>query len=484
MARQLIAESAVLAAAGGAAGLALAAVAVPLIAPLAPIPIPRLATARIDLVVVGAAVAMSAATALLFGLAPALRASRLDIRPVLHADARHTASGPTSWARQLLVGADVAFALVLLIAAGLMIRSIGRLLDIDPGFDPRGVLTMQLSMSGKAYASDAAVVAYGDRIIDRVRALPGVVDAALAGQVPLGGNIDRWGLHVDGRPPSADDPSAERYSVTPGYFALMRIPLRAGRLITDADRANTERVILVNERAARALWPDGGAIGHHVRIGGTDGPLYTIVGVVGDVHHVTLSAAPTFQIYTAQAQLTDSFLTLVIRSRGDLTALAAEARDAVWSVAHDVPVYAVAPLTTLVGNSVGSRRFVMVLLEGFGAVALLLTAVGIYGVVSYSVGERTREIGVRSALGASRRDIVRLVLGAGLRTIVVGLAVGVAVAAIATRFLQDSLFGVSPVDPLTYGAVTFILLASAILAQLLPVLRATRVDPAIALRQE
>lgn len=339
-------------------------------------------------------------------------------------------------------------------------------------------------MVGRAYRQDAAVVAYEDQMLARLRTLPGVEAAAVAGQVPLGGNIDRWGVHIEGRPHSANDPFAERYSVTPDYFAAMRIPLRRGRLIAESDRANSERVVLIGDQMARALWPAADPIGKRLSIGGFDGPWYTIVGIVGDVRHVALDAPPTFQMYTSQAQLTDSFLTVVIRSRGDLALLAPLARQAIWAVARDVPVYSTTPLTTLVERSIGPRRFVQILLELFGMVALLMTVVGIYGVVSSSVAERTREIGIRAAFGASCGDIMRLVLGSGLATVTGGLGVGIGLAFLTTRYLQGSLYGVSALDPITFTIVSVVLFVVAAAAHAVPAARATRVDPAVALRQE
>jgi predicted permease len=474
----------VLAVAGGGLGILLAAIAVPLLVQLTPVTISRLSDARVDLAVIAYGLGVSLATTIGFGLLPALRASRVDLSASMHGDTRRTAAAPTSTARRLLIAVDVALAVVLLAAAGLMIRSVGRLLGVNPGFDPDRVLTMQMSMIGSRYAKDEEVVRIGDEMIARIRALPGVTAAALAGQIPLGGNGDMWGFHVDGRPAGPDDPSVERYSVTPEYFSVMRIPLVRGRLITDSDRATSERVMLVGERTARRVWPDVDPIGQHVRIGGYTGPLYTIVGIVGDVRHEELAKPPTLQMYTAQRQLTDSFLTIVIRTTGDPTLVAAEARRTIWSIARDVPIYQVAPLADLVAKSVGPRRFVMRLLELFGAMALIMTAVGIYGVIAYSVGERTREIGVRTALGATRFEIARLVVGSGLAVVVAGLAAGSLVALAATRYLQSSLYGVSAADPVTFAGVAIVLLVVALLAQAIPVARAVRVDPAVALRQD
>jgi len=365
-----------------------------------------------------------------------------------------------------------------------MIKSVGRLLGVDPGFDPNGVLTMQISMLGAGYASGEAVVAKTDQIVGRLRQLPGVETAAAAGQIPLGGNHDGWGFHVEGRTAGAEDPSVERYAVTPEYFAAMRIPLRSGRLFAAADRAGAPAVIIIGEQTARVLWPGDDPIGRRVKIGGTEGEWRTIVGVVGDVRHRELAAPPTLQMYVPQAQFADVYLTLVVRASGDLGVLAGEARRVIWSVANDVPVYEVAPLSELVERSVGSRRFVMVLLDAFSAIALLMTAVGVYGVISYAVAERTREIGIRAALGASAADIVRLIVRSGMIVVGIGLAAGVAAALAATRLLQGSLYGVSATDPATFVLVAAVLVAVALVAQGVPIARALRVDPTEALRQE
>jgi predicted permease len=482
--RQLLAESAVLGVTGGALGVAVSAVIVPLLTRVAPATMSRLATATLDARVLGFSLALSLLTAFFFGLLPAVRASRIDLQGSLHADGRRTAHAPASVARRVLIAADVALAVVLLVGAGLMIKSVGRLIGVHPGFDADHVLSMQISMVGAAYAKNEAVLAKTNEMVDRLRALPGVEAAAAAGQIPLGGNGDTWGFHVEGRPTGPEDPSVERYSVTPEYFSVMRIPLKRGRLFTDADRASSEMVMIVGERTARSVWRGVDPIGQRVKIGGDQGPWYTVVGIVGDVRHRELAAPPTLQMYLAQAQLTDSFLTMVVRANGDLGTLASEARGAIWSVAKDVPIYQVAPLTEVVAQSVGPRRFVMIMLEAFGLVALLMTAVGVYGVISYSVAERTREIGIRAALGASSRDIVRLIVGGGMLVVALGLAGGMAVALAATRFLEGSLYNVSATDPATFVLVPVVLLAVALLAQAVPIARAMRVDPTVALRQE
>jgi putative ABC transport system permease protein len=482
--RQLMVESGLLALAGGLLGLLVSFVSVPLLVHLAPSTMARLAGARMDGRALAFSMGLSLATAFVFGLLPAIKASRVDLQRSLHGEARKTGQAATSVARRLLVGADVAMAVVLLVGAGLMIKSVGRLIGVNPGFDPDHVLSLQISMIGPAYAKDGAVVAKIDAILAQLRALPGVESAAAAGQIPLGGNGDTWGFHIEGRPIAPDDPAVERYAVTPEYFSVMRIPLRRGRLFTDADRGGTENVMLIGEQTARALWAGADPIGRHVKIGGDEGPWRTIVGIVGDVRHRDLATAPTMQMYLPQTQNTDQFLTLVIRAQGDPSRLAAEARRAVAAEARDVPVFQVAPLTDLVAQSVGPRRFVMVLLELFGGLALLMTAIGVYGVISYSVAERTREIGIRAALGAQPRDIVRLVVGGGLTVVSLGLAAGLVLALAASRFLESSLYNVSTSDPATFAGVAAVLLLVALIAQTVPIVRAMRVDPTVALRQD
>jgi putative ABC transport system permease protein len=482
--RQLMIENGLLALIAGAIGTALAVAAVPLLTRMAPTSMSRLSEAAVDARVLAFSFALSLGTAILFGLLPALRASRVELQASLHGGDRRAARVATTLSKRLLVAGNVAMAVVLLVSAGLMIRSVARLLQVNPGFDPDGVLTLQTSFVGGVYVDDKVVAARTAEMVARMRAMPGVISAAAAGQIPLGGDMDRWGFHVEGRPSAPDDPSVERYSVTPDYFAVMRIPLRRGRLFTDADRAGSENVMLVGEQTARIVFPDADPIGQRVRIGGTEGPFRRIVGIVGDVRHYELAAAPTMQMYLPQAQVTDSFLTFVVRTAGDPVGLAAPARTAIGEIARDVPVYGIAPLADLVERSIATRRFVMQLLELFGAAALLLTAVGVYGVVSYAVTERTRELGIRAALGASRGNIARLVLGGGLGLVSAGLAVGFLLAIAATRFLESSLFGVRATDPPTFAGVAAVLVAITLAAHAVPLARAMGVHPAAALRQE
>jgi putative ABC transport system permease protein len=486
--RQMLTESAVLSLAGGAVGVALAALTLPAVASLAPVNIPRLDRLEIDRVVLAFAAGLSLVTGLCFGLIPALRASSFRLREGLSVDSRGSVGAGSSRARQLLVVADLALALVLVTGAGLMLKSLARLARVDPGFNAERVLTLQFSLIGEAYREDAAVLQFIERTVERVRALPGVEAAAAAGQIPMGGNGDTWGFHIEGmmQPNPADDPSAERYSVTPEYFRAMGIHLKRGRLLTAADTASSTPVMVVSESTERQLFKGVDPIGRRVRTGdAASGPWRTVVGVAGDVHHSDLTVAAAPQMYLPQSQVTDSFLVLTIKSATrEAAALVPAVRAALRELDPSVPIYEVATLEELLARSLAQRRFVMTLLGGFAALALVLAAVGLYGVVSYTVAQRTREVSVRVALGASPADIMRLVLGSGMTTVATGLAAGVAAAAVLTQFLESQLYQVNALDPATLATSVLALTAIAAFAHWVPLRRALRVDPALSLRQE
>jgi putative ABC transport system permease protein len=485
--RQLLTESLVLALAGGALGIALAALSVGPLADMAPVSIPRLDSVRLDLPVLAFAVALSLLTGLAFGLVPARRGATPNLQHSLAAESRSTTGGGGR-ARRLLIAADLAVALVLLAGAGLMLKSVERLVRVSPGFDPHGVLSMQYSLVGTAYEEDAAVAAFTDRVLERVAALPGVHAVAAASQIPMGGNGDTWGFHIEGRVSanSAENPAVERYSVTPDYVRVMRIPLTRGRFFSPADQASAQPVLVISTGTARALWPGADPIGHRVRVGDPDrGPWRTVIGVVGDVRHTALDAAPTLQMYLPMAQVPDSFPVVTIRADGvDPQALTGPVRAILRELDASVPLYAIAPLAELVDRTVAQRRFVLHMLAAFALVALVLAAVGLYGVVSYTIAQRTREIGVRVALGARTGDIVRLVLGAGIKAAAAGIAVGVIGALAIVRFMDALLFEIEATDPGTLMAAAGVLAIVTLAAHSIPVRRALRIDPATALRQE
>ena len=486
--RLMLTESALLSLAGAALGVAIAAVLLDSLTTMAPVSIPRLDRVTIDGPVLLFTLALAGATGVLFGMIPALRASSFSLRASLASDSRASVGAGSNRARQLLMVGDIALAMVLLVGAGLMLRTVGGLMRVDPGFDPRGVLTLQLSLVGEAYREDAAVRAFQDRLLEKLRALPGVEGAALAGQIPMGGNGDSWGFHIEGRSQAnpAEDPSVERYSVTPDYFRVMRIGLRRGRLFTAQDSSTALPVLVLSETTATKLWPGQDPLGARVRIGGaTDTPWRTVVGIVGDVHHRDLAAPADLQMYLPQAQFTDSFLVATLRtSKAEPEALVAAARAAISDLDASVPVYDVAALDDLVERSFADRRFTTELLGAFAMVALLLAAVGLYGVVSVMVAQRSREVGVRVALGARPADILRLVFGAGLRTVGAGIGIGLLAAALLTRALESMLFQVATLDGISVAGAVATLAAVAMLAHYFPARRALRVDPACALRQD
>jgi putative ABC transport system permease protein len=367
-----------------------------------------------------------------------------------------------------------------------MLRTVAALTHASPGFDASRVLSLQFSLTGKAYAGDAPVRAFHDRVLERLRAVPGVAGAALAGQVPFGGVDDCWAFHAMGRMKAnpADDPCVERYGITRDYLSVMDIPVLAGRGFDDTDSPSSGPVILISQATARAVWGTADPIGSHVRLG--SGTRWrTVVGVVADVHHDDLTAPPVPAMYTPQTQLTDGYFTAVLKSAaGDAAALAGPARAVLRELDPSIPVYHVATLSTLVGRSAAQRLFVTRLLGGFAVVALLLAAIGLYGVVSYGVAQRTRELGVRMALGAQRRDVLRIVLSSGVLLVGIGVGGGLAAAVVATRFLGALVFGVSPVDPATFAGAAAVLIVVAVAAHWVPARRALRIDPARALRTE
>ena len=485
--RQLFAESLVLCAAGGALGFLLAGALQSALLRLAPVSLPRADQIAIDGRVLLFAGFASLAAAFLSGGVPALRASSGRLAGSLASVSRGTAAAGVSRARGLLTVAELALAVVLVAGAFLMVRSMARLLDAPFGFSTERVLTLGLATPAEA-TTDAAVLAYQDRLLERMRALPGVEAAALVSQIPLGGNGDSYGFHVEGhmRPNPAEDPSVERYSVTPDYFRAMGIPLLRGRAFTAEDRADSPSVMIVSESTAKTLFAGRDPIGERVRIGGHEkGPWHTIVGVAGDVRHVDVALAPTPQMYLPQSQVTDGMLTLVVLARTtEPASLTASIRNEVRAVDAGAPIFDVASMNERVARSAAPRRFVMRLLGAFALAALALAALGLYGVVAHSVGQRTREIGIRMALGATPRDIARLVLVGGSGMIAAGLAAGLLGAFGATRFLAAILYEVQPGDPASLVAAAAVLAAAAFAAHWFPARRAARIDPMKALRTE
>jgi len=485
---QLLTENLLLAAVGGAAGLGLAALGVralgALIPALIPTGLPRTGSIVLDGTVFAFGLVLTTLAGLGFGVVPALQAARPDLHRELQDDGRGAISGRRRL-RGALVVAEVALALVLLVGSGLLLRSLERLFAVDPGFRPAGVLTLQVRTSGPRFADPATTRRFFHQVLETVRRLPGVTDAALTSQLPLSGDSDLYGVHFD--PPLPDDPGevrgSFRYAVSPGYLEALGVPLVRGRLLNERDREGAPRAALISESLARRRLPGVDPIGRRLEIG--VGPLYTVVGVVGDVKQESLTLMDADAVYTTEAQwrYADDTMSLVVRAKGDVTALVPALRQAIWSVDPDQPVARVVTMEELVAASAARRRFVLFLFEAFALTALVLAAAGIYGVLSGSVAERTREIGVRVALGASRRDVLGLVVRQGMTLASLGVALGMVGAVAASRELVALLFGVSPLDPATYAGVVALLAAVAAAACAVPAWRASRVDPASTLRE-
>lgn len=487
--RQLLTESLLISGLGGALGVALAVVGVRGLVALSPAMMPRVDAIAVNTSVLAFAVAVTLAVGVIFGLVPAWHATRRDLHDGMRAGSRRTAGG-SAMTRGILVVSEVALALLLLVGSGLLLRSMRQVLDVDPGFDSAHLLTVQIQSGGPRMPSDSATWRFFDQVLTSVRALPGVTAAAFTSQLPLSNDFDGYGIHSEKHPnpnPSAD-PSAFRYGVSAGYLETMRIPLLRGRTLEPRDGIGQPEVVVINQAFAKRVFPGEDALGQRVRVGDpAAGPWRTIVGIVGDVKQVSLAAEQSDALYQPEVQSpygADGAMTLVVRGTGDVSALLPSIRQAVADIDRDQPLIRVATMASLLHASEAQRRFAMVLFEGFALVALILAAAGIYGVLSGMVTERIREIGVRTALGASRRDILSLIVGAGMRLTGIGLVVGLLASLLLSRTIASMLFGITATDLPTYFGVALLLLAVAVAACWLPARRAARIDPVTTLRAD
>jgi len=395
-------------------------------------------------------------------------------------------SANTGGMRSFLVVSEVALSLTLLLGAGLLVRSLLRLVNVRSGFDPAHVLTLRVSPVGPRYTKDEPVREYIARANEKVRSIPGVLASGTSSQIPFGGNFDTTGLHVDGKMNAnpALDPSAERYVISAGYLQAMGVRLLRGRDFSNHDAQNTEQVMLVNETAAREIWPGQDPLGQHVHVADPKSPPRTVVGIVGDVHHYALDAAPTMQFYLPVTQTDTSDLVFAVRSAGDPLQIASAVRLAIRSVDETLPIYRVVPMNEYVAATMANRRLALVLLGSFAAIALILSVVGIYGVTEYTVAQRTREIGIRMALGAQNHQVLRLMLRQGITLAMGGVLLGAIFSFALMGFLRSLVFGVTITDPVTFLAASAILTAAAVLACWVPSRKVIRMDPMIALRHE
>ena len=496
---QLLTESLVIALAGGALGLLLAEWGLRALVLAAPPSIPRLDSIAIDGRVLGFTLLVAIGTGILFGLAPALHSARPDLAGSLVDGARGGTAGMARqrFRRGLVVG-QIALALMLLTGAGLLVRSFVRMRAVDPGFDPQRLLTAEIEISPERYQGSEQVRAFYAELLRRIEELPGVASAGTARALPMTGQLEigDWSFLLEGRFSSPPLPSeweaADWQVISPDYFETMRMPLIAGRGLEESDRAGGSQVLVVNQTLARKVWPAGDAVGQRVLLGGgaTDSVYRTVVGIVGDVRHRGLSAEPRPEMYLPHQQFPAGTgtamrsLYLTVRTSGDPEALTPALRAAVASLDPDAPLSEVQTMEQALGGWAAERRLTMLVVSGFAFVALLLGAVGIYGVMAHLVVQRTREIGIRMALGAVPREILQLVLRQGAWLAGLGIAAGVLGALAVGRLLAGLLFRTAPTDPLTFAGTALLLAAVATLASVVPALRATRVDPNEALRAE
>jgi putative ABC transport system permease protein len=491
--RQLLTESLLLAVLGGALGLLIAVWGTSALGRLAAVYLPRAREIAIDGPVLAFTAVLILLTGVAFGLFPALQASRPDLQDVLKDSAKGSAGGGRTRMRAVLVVAEVAVALVLLAGAGLLLRSFQQLVAVDPGFDPERLLTMQVwlpvpndNATGRYFTQDQRVGFY-DRALAAVRQVPGVRSASLVSRLPYSGRNDAR-FRIEGRPVADAQllPSAEIRLVSPGYFRTMAIPVLQGEVMPDGVDSLSSTYAMVNRSLAEREWKGRSPVGQRIQLQlpGSAGPWVTIVGVVNDVRQGAPDQPTLPEFYVSYRLLAGQQMSLVVRTAGDPDALAARVVSAIRSVDPTQPVFGVESMERLLANAEAERRFSLLLLSLFAAIALLLSSLGIYGVMAYSTSQRRHEIGIRMALGAASPDVLRLVLSQGMRLVLVGLAIGLFGAWALSRVLAGQLYGISARDPLTYAAVATLLGAVAFAATWLPARRATRVDPMISLRSE
>jgi putative ABC transport system permease protein len=486
--RQMITESFILAGLGAVFGMAVALAGVRALVAPSPPDLPRLSAIGIHAPVFLFGLALTTLLGIVVGLVPALHAARKELHTGLRQGSQRT-TATEQWTRRTLVIAEVSLAGVLLVGTGLLLRSMQHLFAVDPGFQSSNVLTMQIEASGHRYDRDQATLTFFNQALESVRHVPGVVSAGFTTQLPLSGESDVYGMEVEGKTNTTGDP-ALRYAVTPGYLETMQIPLRRGRLLNEHDDAGAPAAVLVSQSLADHEFPGLDPLGRRVRTGpdvGHEDRLWaTVVGVVGNVTQRSLAIGDedAFYVSTRQWAWADNTQSLVVRTRKNPAALAPSLRNAIWSVDKDQPIVRVATMDDLLTRSEAQRRFVLMLFEAFALLGLVLAATGIYGVLAGSVSERTREIGVRSALGASRASVLLLVVRQGMTLVAIGLLAGILAASTASTALASLLFGVTRFDPLTYAAVIALLLLVSAAACFIPARRAASVNPVDALRAE
>ena len=488
--RQFLTESVLLAVIGGAVGLLLSIAGLRVLKTFIPDTISQAQAISIDAKVLVFTGLVALVTGIIFGLAPAMQVSHLDINDTLKEGGRDAAGGTRgNRIRALLVIGEIAVSFVLLMGAGLLINSFMHLRNLHPGFRANHLLTMKIPLSEVKYPDKERRSPFYAEVLRRVQALPGVQSAAVAGNLPLTYDGDSMPIGIEGRtdPPPDQRPDVILRVVGPGYFSTMGIPLVRGRDFSEQDKADSARVVIVSEKTARHFWPGENPIGKRLKPGSTNRniPWIEIIGVVKDVRQNDFVSEPKMQMYMPYQQL-NSFApnALVVRTNVEPLSLAGAVRNAIWAVDKDQPVSNLRSMDEIVSEAVARQRFSMLLLGIFAALAMVLAAVGIYGVMSYSIAQRTREIGLRIALGAQKSDVLKMILRQGLRFVAAGLAIGLAASFVLTRVMASLLFGISATDPATFVSISLVLIAVALLASYIPAVRAMKIDPMLALRYQ
>jgi predicted permease len=490
--RQLLTESVLLALLGGTFGLLACYASFNFIVALVPVDLPHVGALKMDRTVLLFALLLSPITGIIFGLAPALGASRVDLNTSLKEASLHLGLGGRGRLRSILAASEVSITLVLLIGAALALESFAGLMRVRPGFDTGNLLTFKVTLPAKKYDAPAKRASFFREAMSRISALPGLERAGLVSFLPLQGGPDTlFSIEGASSPQPSEILGAEFRSIDPGYFQAMRIRVLRGRAVSESDNTGTEPVVVINQTMAKRYWPNQDAIGQRIWVGKPMGPANAepapreIIGIVSDIHEMTLAEPPVPTMYMPYAQRPqDDEAFFVLRTLQSPLASIPNVRSAMRGVDANLPLAEIKTMEQVLSASLTDWRFHAILLGVFGGLALFISTIGIYGVISYSVAQRTHEIGVRMALGAARRDVVELVVGQGLKLALAGIAFGLVGAWALTRFLASLLFGVEPTDPLTFVGVCLILIVVALLASYLPARRAMRVDPMVALRYE
>jgi putative ABC transport system permease protein len=487
--RQLLTEGMMLGLAGGLLGSLLAILVLRQLVIFSPANVSIPENIGIDWTVLGFTLLLSLFTSFVFGLAPALQASKLDLNETLKEGGRGNSGGSRqNRLRSLLVIAEIAVALVLLIGAGLMIRSFMRLQSVNPGFNPENLITLEMQLPENKYADKERQALFQQQLVQRIAQLPGVKAVGTVDNLPFSGNEFNAGLSIEGQPPvsAAERPRAFLRNVSPKYFESMEIPLRKGRSFADSDNGNSPGAAIVNETAAKRFWPNDEPLGKRFKRGRPDSqnPWMTVVGLVSPVSHTSLQVASQPEVYLPFQQNPGLNLTLVARTQSDPRAFAGVVRREVSALDKDLPVSNLRFMDELVGKSVAQPRVYALLLGIFGGLALVLATIGIYGVMSYTVTQRTHELGIRMALGARPRDVLTLIIKQGMILAGTGIIIGLIASFALTRVLSSQLFGITTTDPLTFAVISLLLMLVALIACYIPAWRATKVDPMVAVRYE